>query len=158
MRGGVLFGAAFVAVLGIGLAGPATTLVISDEDGAVRWRLPVGDGTTVVLQYTNSIYLAPTWERFVVRAGRLHLVDVSSTREAVLEYHRLAPPYRYEEGRVVASVSGVALDGYALRIGARGRPTLRVGDSVLPLYQAGTGAGLRLAVRRVPRLLAWLRG
>lgn len=143
-------------MLAAGLAWPSQVLVVSDGDGRVRWLVPVSEGTAVVLRYTNSIYLAPTWERFLVRGGSLHLVDVSSTREAVLEYHRLAPPYRAEGERLVAAVSGVALDGYALRVGPRGRPTLQVGSRVLPLYRAGVGASLHIAIRRAPRLAAWL--
>ena len=141
-----------------GLAWPSGILVVSDETGAVRWRVLVAEGTPVVLQYTNSIYLAPTWERFVVRGGRLYLLDVSSTREAVLEYYRFAGPYRREGPRVTAPVSGLVLDLLPLRIGERGRPLLQVGRTVLPLYEAGVGAGLRVAIRREPRLLRWLGG
>ena len=141
-----------------GLAWPSGILVVSDETGAVRWRVQVAEGTPVVLQYTNSIYLAPTWERFVVRGGRLYLLDVSSTREAVLEYHRFAGPYHREGPRVTAPVSGLVLDLLPLRIGERGRPLLQVGRTVLPLYEAGVGAGLRVAIRREPRLLRWLGG
>jgi len=154
MRALALIGVGLVAM---GLAWPSQMLVISDETGAVRWRVPVADGAEVVLRYTNSVYLAPTWERFVVRGGRLHLRDISSTREAVLEYNRLAPPYQVAGGRVTAPVSGIVLDGYTLRVGARGHPILRVGSAVLPLYQAGEGAGLRVAIRRAPRLFTWLK-
>ncbi len=143
------------ATLAAGLAWPSQVLLVSDEDGRVRWQVPAGEGTAVVLQYTNSIYLAPTWERFVVRGGRLHLVEVSTTREAVLEYHRLAPPYRVEDGRLVAAVSGVTLDGYTLRVGSLGRPVLQVGSRVLPLHTAGVGTALHIALRRVPRFGAW---
>lgn len=155
MRAVALIGAGLVAA---GLAWPSGILVVWDETGAVRWRVLVAEGTPVVLQYTNSIYLAPTWERFVVRGGRLYLLDVSSTREAVLEYNRLAPPYRREGPRVTAPVSGLVLDLLPLRIGERGRPVLQVGRTVLPLYEAGVGAGLRVAIRREPRLLRWLGG
>ncbi|MDR7427606.1 MAG: hypothetical protein QN175_12785 [Armatimonadota bacterium] len=143
-------------MLATALARPFQVLVVSDEEGRVRWQVPATEGTAVVLQYTHSIYLAPTWERFVVRGGRLHLVDVSSTREAVLEYHRLAPPYRAEGGRLVAAISGVTLDGYVLRVGPRGHPTLQVGSRVLPLHAVGVGAAVRIVVRPAPRLGAWL--
>ena len=152
-----------VALIGMGLvvaglAWPSGILVVSDETGAARWRVQVAEGTPVVLQYTNSIYLAPTWERFVVRGSRLYLLDVSSTREAVLEYHRFAGPYHREGPRVTAPVSGLVLDLLPLRIGEGGRPLLRVGRTVLPLYEAGVGAGLRVAIRREPRLLRWRGG
>lgn len=155
MRVVALIGAGLVAA---GLAWPSGILVVSDETGAVRWRVQVAEGTPVVLQYTNSIHLAPTWEQFVVRGGRLCLLDVSSTREAVLEYYRFAGPYRREGPRVIAPVSGLVLDLLPLRIGERGRPVLQVGRTVLPLYEAGVGTGLRVAIRREPRLLRWLGG
>jgi len=146
-----------VGLLFAGLAWPSAAVVVTDEHGAVRWRAPVGDGTSVVLQYTHSLYLAPTWEQFVVRGGRLHLREISSTREAVLEYNRLAPPYRWDGPVVAATVPGIVLDTLALRVGERGRPVLHVGGTVLPLYQAGVGTGLRVAVRQAPRVLTWLR-
>ena len=155
MRAVALIGTGLVVA---GLAWPSGILVVSDETGAVRWRVLVAEGTPVILQYTNSIYLAPTWERFVVRGGRLYLLDVSSTREAVLEYHRFAGPYHREGPRVTAPVSGLVLDLLPLRIGERGRPVLQVGRTVLPLYEAGVGAGLRVAIRREPRLLRWRGG
>ncbi len=153
MRGIAVIGAGIVAA---GLVWPSGMIVVTDATGAARWRAPTAEGATVTLQYTNSIYLAPTWERFIVRQSRLQLLDVSSASEAVLEYNRLAPPYRVEGGRVVASVSGVVLDEFTLRIGARGRPTLQVGARTLPLYEAGEGEELHIAVRRAPRFLVWL--
>jgi len=153
MRALALIGAGLVAA---GLSWPSGILVVSDEAGAALWRVPVTEGTQIVLHYTNSIFLAPTWERFEVRGGRLHLLDVSSTREAVLEYNRLAPPYRHDGARLKAPVAGVVLDVLPLRVGARGRPVLQVGRTELPLYRAGAGTGLRVTIRREPRLLAWL--
>jgi len=144
------------ALLAAGLAWPGWALLVADEAGIVRWRVPVSEGTPVVLQYTNSLYLAPTWEQFVIRNGRLEMVSMSSTREAVLEYNRLAPPYRREGPRVTAPVSGISLTVLPLRVGERGRPVLTVDGATVPLYQAGVGAGLRISVRRESRLLARL--
>lgn len=112
----------------------------------------------MVLEYVNSIWGAPTWERFVLRSGRLALVEVTSTAEAVLEYHRLPAPYRREDGRLAASVTSVTLDAFTLRVGEHGRPVLHVDGRTLPLYDAGVGTGLRVAVRRLPRLQLWLAG
>ncbi len=145
-----------IVLLTAALAWPSGMLVVSDEQGRVRWRVPVAEGSPVVLQYTNSIYLAPVWERFVVRAGRLELVSVSSTREAVLEYNRLAPPFVWEGPRVTAGVKDVSLAVLPLRIGERGHPTLDAGGVSLPLYQAGSGTALRISLRHAPRLFAWI--
>jgi len=153
VRGLSIIGAALLAA---GLAWPAQALRIADETGQVRWRVPVTEGTPVVLQYTHSLYLAPTWEQFVIRHGRLELVSLSSTREAVLEYNRLAPPYRRAGPRVTAPVSGIALAVLPLRVGERGRPVLRVGGVTVPLYEAGAGTGLRISVHRTSRLLTRL--
>lgn len=153
MRVLALIGAGLVVA---GLAWPSGMLVVADEAGAVRWRVPVSDGSEVVLHYTNSIYLAPTWERFTVRGGRLHLKEVSSTREAVLEYHRLAPPYQRDGSTVKARTSGVVLEVLPLRVGERGHPVLQVGRIEVPLYLAGVGAGLRVTIRREARLQRWL--
>lgn len=147
-----------VGIVGAGLAWPSTILLVADETGATLWRVPVAEGSAVVLRYTNSLYLAPVWERFEVRGGRLHLLEVSSTSEAVLDYNRLAPPYRRHGPRLAAAVSGVTLDVLPLRVGARGRPTLQVGDVTLPLYEAGVGTGLRVFVRRESRFLTWAAG
>lgn len=155
MRVLALIGAGLVAA---GLAWPSGMLVVSDEAGAALWRVPVSDGSEVVLHYTNSVYLAPTWERFTVRGGRLHLKEVSSTREAVLEYHRLAPPYRRDGDRLTAPASDVVLEVLPLRVGERGHPVLQVGQTEVPLYRAGTGTGLRVTIRREARLLRWLIG
>jgi hypothetical protein len=151
----VLIGAAQVVA---GLAWPSGALVVSDDAGRLLWRLAAAEGSEVVLQYTNSLYLAPTWERFRVQGGRLHLVEVISAREAVLEYGRFPPPYRRQGSRFVASVSGVVLDLLPLRVGERGRPVLHVGRRTIPLYEAGVGTGLRITIRRTPRLVLWVGG
>ncbi len=144
--------------LAAGLLWPSASLVVTDEDGTALWRLPVHEGSTVVLQYTNSIYLAPVWEQFTLRGGRLHLMEVSSTSEAVLEYNRHPGPYRRSGDLVSVPVSGQALDLVPLRVGERGRPTLQVDGVTLPLYRAGVGAGLRIWVRRASRFLQWPAG
>ncbi len=155
MRLLALIGAAAVAV---GLVWPSAALAVADESGTVLWRVDVAEGTPVVLRYTNSLFLAPVWERFEVRGGRLHLLEVASTSEAVLEYNRHEPPYRRDGTRLIASVRGVALDVLPLRVGERGRPTLEVGGVTIPLYEAGAGQGLRISVQHRPRVLAWAAG
>lgn len=152
-----------VALIGVGAAAAgllwsSAALVVTDDTGSTLWRLPVADGSVVVLQYTNSLYLAPVWERFAVRGGRLHLIEVGSTSEAVLEYNRHPGPYRQSGAWLIAPVSGVTLNVLALRVGERGRPTLEVDGVKLPLYRAGVGTGLRTSVQRAPRLLTWMAG
>ncbi len=146
------------AALTAALLWQSTVLVVADEDGAALWRRPATEGSVVVLRYTNSLYLAPVQERFEVRGGRLQLIQVASTSEAVLEYNRHPGPYRRSGAWLIASVSGVTLDVLALRVGERGRPTLEVDGATLPLYQAGSGTGLRISVRREARLLSWSAG
>lgn len=155
MRLLALIGAVVVAA---GLAWPSTALTVADESGTVLWRVDVAEGTPVVLRYTNSIFVAPVWERFEVRGGRLHLREVASTSEGALEYNRHEPPYRREGTRLIASVQGLALDALPLRVGERGRPTLEVGGVAIPLYEAGVGTGLRIAVHTRARVLAWAAG
>lgn len=155
MRLLALIGAGVVAT---GLLWPSTALIVADERGVALWRLTVAEGSVVMLQYTNSLYLAPVQERFEVRGGRLQLIQVASTSEAALEYNRHPGPYRRSGAWLIASVSGVTLDVLALRVGERGRPTLEVDGATLPLYQAGSGTGLRISVRREARLLSWNAG
>ncbi|HEV8340500.1 MAG TPA: hypothetical protein VGR25_12725 [bacterium] len=150
MRLIALIGAGVVAA---GVLWPSATLVVTNESGAALWRLPVHEGSVVVLEYTNSLYLAPVWERFSLRGGQLQLVEVSSTSEAVLEYNRHPGPYRRNGRLVSALVPGPVLDLLPLRVGEQGRPTLEVDGVALPLYRAGVGAGLRISVRRASRLL-----
>lgn len=150
-----LLGAGILAAV---LAWPSPVLVVADDAGAVHWRVPVTEGSPVILQYTNSIYLAPTWERFAVRGGRLALVSITSTREAVLEYNRLGPPFVREGGRVTAPVSGVVLDVLPLRVGDRGHPVLQVGRISIPLAAGGPGTRWHVSIRRAPRLQIWWEG
>lgn len=126
-------------------------LNVTDESGKSVWSADVDDGDEVVLEYTNSIYGAPTWEHLIVRGGAFHLNKVSSTREAVLEYHRLAPPYRVENGRLTKKVSAPALQALKLRVGETGRPVLHVGSQIFPLYTAGVGASLTAMLDRAKR-------
>jgi len=153
-----LFALIGAGALTAGLLWPSTALVVADEFGAALWRRPAAEGSVVVLRYTNSIYLAPVYERFEVRAGGLRLIEVGSTSEAVLEYNRHPGPYRRSGAWLIAPISGVTLDVLALRVGERGQPTLEVDGATLPLYQAGTGTGLRISVRRGARLLSWSAG
>jgi hypothetical protein len=141
---------------GLGFLWPSAALVVADDSGSTLWRLPVAEGSVVVLRYTNSLYLAPVRERFDVRGRQLHLIEVGSTSEAVLEYNRHPGPYRQSGAWLIAPVSGVTLNVLPLRVGERGRPTLEVDGVTLPLYRAGVGTGLRTSVQRAPRVLSWM--
>lgn len=121
--------------------------------GRLLWRVPVADGLTVDLEYTNSIFNAPTTERFAVSGRSLRLVEVSSTREAVLQYLALDPPYLSRDGRLVSRRHGQAIGELTIRIGQTGRQRLVVGGRMIPLYRVGVGEAVRLTISSVPRVL-----
>jgi len=120
-----------------------------DEAGRVRWSVPVLSTTTVTLEYTNSVYGAPTEERFTLTPGGFALTAVRSTSEAVLAYNGLSAPYRREGTFLVAAASG-RLREIVLRVGRTGRPRLRVGSRELPLFTAGEGMRLTIAIAPSP--------
>ncbi|HXF82010.1 MAG TPA: DUF1850 domain-containing protein [bacterium] len=145
--------AAVVAVILIAAAGALAAargsplaLTITAEDGQRLWALPVRPGDEVVLVYTHSIYLAPVEEHLRVRPDGFRLTEVRSPSEAVLAYNALHGPYRRVAGRYVAPASA-RLTELVIRIGRTGRQRLIVGGTALPLYTAGEGARLRIAVR-----------
>ncbi len=125
--------------------------------GKVLWRVAVYDGAQVDLNYTNSLFDAPTTERFVVTGGLLRLTEISSTREAVLEYLVLEPPYEQRGDRVVSRRRGPFLSELTIRIGQTGQQRLVAGGRELPLYEVGTGEAVRITVSRVPRLALLVR-
>lgn len=133
---------------------PATVLdVRHDVTGRLLWRVPVRAGSTVDLDYTNSLFNAPTTDRFVVNGGSLRLVEVSSTREAVLEHAGLAGPHKVRGGRFVAERPGPVLAELTIRIGQTGQQRLVVDGRDVPLYRAGVGEALHIRVVRIPRAL-----
>lgn len=121
----------------------------------MRWRLPVRRGTQVVLAYVNSLYSAPTEEWFTVTDRGFELREVRSTSEAVLDHNQLPTPYRRDGPFFVAAIRRT-IPRLVTRIGATGRQRLRVGDTDLPLYSAGTGSALTIQVRRGPIVMHWL--
>jgi len=141
-----------VAVAAGLLAGPvppAHELRVMDEAGRIRWSVPVLSTTTVTLEYTNSVYGAATEEWFILTQDGFALTAVRSTSEAVLAYNGLSAPYRREGAFLVAAASA-RLREIVLRVGHTGRPRLRVGSSELPLFTAGEGARLTIAVAPSP--------
>jgi uncharacterized protein (UPF0248 family) len=127
-------------------------------DGRLLWRVPVHAGSTVELHYTNSIYNAATSERFAVHGEALRLMEVSSTKEAVLEYMRLDSAYEQREGRYVARVGGPTLASFTTRIGQTGQQRLAVEGAEIPLHRIGVGEAATVALTRLPRLLVlWQR-
>lgn len=124
-------------------------LRVLDEDGRIRWSVPVSSATTVRLAYTNSIYGALTEERFTLTPDGFALTDVRSTSEAVLAYNGLSAPYR-REGTFLIAAASAHLREIVLRVGRTGRPRLRVGTLDLPLYQAGEGARLIIMIAPSP--------
>lgn len=133
---------------------PVHSLEVTDvHTGRILWRVPVADGSTVDLDYTNSIFNAPTTERFEVSGRSLRLVEISSTREAVLQYLALDPPYQSRDGRLVSRRHGPTVGELTIRIGQTGRQHLVVGGRKIPLYWVGTGEAVRLTISRMPRVL-----
>ncbi len=128
-------------------AGSSYELIVTREDGQRMWALPVRPGDSVVLAYTNSIYGAPTEERFTLTRSGFTLRAVRSTSEAVLAYNGLAAPYARDGQFYVASVTA-HLASLVLRIGRTGRQRLAVGTRLLPLYEAGEGVQVRVDVTR----------
>ncbi len=121
------------------------------DSGRLAWRLRVRVGSVVDLDYVNSIYNAPTTERFAVTERALRLVEISSTSEAVLDYLAQDPPYAARDGRLVSKSRGPELTDLVVRIGRTGQQRLRVDGRPIPLNRAGVGEALRLEVRRIPR-------
>ena len=143
----ILFVAGIVAALMMAAAVSGYELTITAEDGRVLWRLPVRPLMSVVLTYTNSIYGAATEERFTAGSRGLELNSVASTSESVLAYNALPAPYAKEGAYLVAETKRI-IPALVVRIGQTGRQQLIVGDAVLPLYTAGTGAQVRIEVLR----------
>lgn len=145
--------AALVVLAAVGVAAaavaPSPQLLVTGDDGQVLWRLPVRSGTQVTLAYVNSIYNAPTEERFTLTADGFTLTSVRSTSEAVLAYNTLPGPYA-RDGSYFAAAAGGRFPTLTLRIGQTGRQRLIADGTTLPLYAAGVGARLRLAVVRSP--------
>jgi hypothetical protein len=131
--------------------------VARPQGGEIVWRVPVADGAVVDLNYVNSLYDAPTTERFVVAGSQLRLTEISSTKRAVLEYLVLEPPYEERDDRVVSRRRGPVFNDLTVRIGLTGQQRLVVGGREWPLYEVGTGEAVVLRVARTPRLLAFLR-
>jgi hypothetical protein len=133
---------------------PVTVLdVTHDATGRRLWRVPVGIGARIDLHYTNSLFNAPTTDRFVVEDRMLRLVEINSTREAVLLHAGLEGPYEQRAGRFAATRPGPAVAELTIRIGQTGQQRLDVNGRELPLYRIGTGEAARVRLSRVPRAL-----
>jgi len=143
----VLLAAVGLAFVGTATAAGSYELVVTAEDGATLWRLPVSPGMPVVLKYVNSLYLAPTEEHFVVDPPGFRLRQVWSTSDAVLAYNSLPTPYTRQGWYFASSVQTFA-PRIVTRIGPVGRQSLTVGDRDVPLFAAGTGARVTLSVKR----------
>jgi hypothetical protein len=131
--------------------------IVHVETRRLAWRVPVHNGTLIDLEYTNSLFLAPTTERFVVLNGLLRLTEISSTSQAVLEYLALEPPYERRGDRVVAKRPGLFFEELPIRIGQTGQQRLVVDGRQIPLYQVGTGEAVRVRIDNAPRLIQLVR-
>ena len=141
-----------LTALGVLSLTPAPTfeVTVSNEGGQTLWSLPAGPGAWLALAYVNSIYLAPTEEILAVTRDGFTLTAVRSTSEAVLAYNGLPGPYR-RDGVFLVAPAARHLRQIVLRVGHTGWPRLRMGSEDLPLYTAGEGARLTIAVGTSPR-------
>lgn len=151
----VLTSIAAVAVL-FSLAPVAVLDVALERTGRRLWRVPVAASARVDLHYVNSIFNAPTTERFVAQGRMLRLVEINSTREAVLEYLALEPPFERRGDRLAVRKNGPLFDELVIRIGLTGQQWLALDGLKIPLYRTGVGEAVRVRLSRVPRLVARL--
>jgi hypothetical protein len=132
---------------------PQTVLDVRDDvTRRLLWRVPAREGSTVDLDYTNSLFNAPATDRFVIQGSALRLVEISSTKEAVLEHAGLAGPHKVRGGRFVAERPGPVLAELTIRIGQTGQQRLVVDGRNVPLYRTGVGEALHIRVARTRRL------
>lgn len=121
-------------------------LVVKSESGQILWTLPAPRGSRVILEYVNSLYLAPTQEHFVVTRRGFALEEVWSTSDGVLAHNSLPTPYMRRGAFFVSSVAAF-VPSIVTRIGPTGQQTLRVGNQEVPLFMAGTGARVTITLR-----------
>lgn len=148
--------AAAAAVILAAAAIPSYHLTVSGEDGQRLWTVGVAPGTPITLAYENSIYRAPTEELFTATAGGFALRGVRSTSEAVLAYNGLEAPYA-RDGMWYAAAASRTLPSVVIRIGRTGRQHLIIAGRVVPLYEAGEGARVRVEVEHASRAVAAFR-
>jgi hypothetical protein len=146
-------GVAAVAVLVAALAlfEGERVVVASARDGTTVAELSLGDARAFSLSYLHSVYGAPAKESFRIEGNGFRLVSISSTSAAVLDYYRLegerkrgakwwtlfpATTRRYERLPVIAT--------------HRGRRSLSVGGSTVPLYEPGKALHVTISVRAKP--------
>lgn len=118
----------------------------------MRWHLPVRPGTQIALAYVNSLYNAPTEDRFIVTTTGFELTEVRSTSDAVLDSNGLPAPYG-RDGLYFVSRIRRPIPFFTTRIGPVGRQRLVVGNSDVPLYTVGTGNAVTVVLRREPLLM-----
>jgi hypothetical protein len=118
------------------------SVVVRDSEGRMTSRYPLPGSHEFEIEYVHSYYQAPAAEHFVAdEDGTFELFEVSSPREAVLDYYemegrketgydplRLVPdePQRFETLPLIAT--------------EKGKRTLVVSGERIPLYEEG---GLR---------------
>jgi hypothetical protein len=144
--GAVLLAAVGIVFLWTVTAASDLHLVIKSEREETLWSLRAPLGSRVILEYVNSLYLAPTQEHFTVTRRGFALEEVWSTSDAVLAHSSLPAPYRRHGAFFVSSVAAF-VPSIVTRIGPTGQQTLRVGNQEVPLFMAGTGARVTISLR-----------
>lgn len=95
-----------VALIGLALLSPLTSLAIYDSRGQELDRVYLTEGSQVVISHINSIYDARVDEFLELREGALELTDVKTSSYAVHEYYRTddrVTKYRWTEIIIVNS-------------------------------------------------------
>ncbi len=148
----VAFAAALLLLIPVGVVE-----VTHEATGRLLWRVAVGNGSQVDLDYVIPRFDAPTTQRYVVTDGLLRLVEISSTDQAALVYLVLEPPYERRDGRLVSKRHGPSFAELTLRVGQMEQQRLVVDGRELPLYRAGNGEALHIRMSRMSRALVWLQ-
>lgn len=143
----VLLAAVALVLIWTATAAGRYRLVVTSEEGNTLWTAAVSNGSAVILEYTNSLYLAQTQEHFIVTPRGFALREIWSTSDAVLASNSLPGPYARQGSFFVSPVKAF-VPHIVTRIGPTGRQTLLVGDQEVPLYQAGTGVRVTIMLRR----------
>lgn len=141
----VLLAAAGLVLIWTVSAASHFQLVVISESGETLWTLPASRGSKVILEYVNSLYLAPTQEHFTVTPRGFALEEVWSTSDGVLASNSLPAPYTRRGAFFVSSVAAF-VPSIVTRIGPIGQQTLRVENQEVPLYMAGTGSRVTITL------------
>ena len=87
------------------------------------------------LSFTNSIYLAPTVEKFHVTGSEIRLDEIQTRSWGVVEYYGLPGVLKEENGELSLQKIGFHQPRLRLRIGFIGKQKLVWNGKTYPLYE-----------------------